>query len=292
MRGGTEGKMKFEVKAFEEERSRIIDEYRRQEGGDERPNKIHHYTNFDAATKIVSASTLWLSHASFCNDPTELDYGLNIMRDAAEELNVEFVLGLIRKARDNLLYGKIQPFIFCLCRAEDDLMQWEMYAGRNGCCITFGKGIDNLCFEGPPAEGTLGSVIYETNVQKSLAKELCKQLDRHSHCAGEPEFQLQAWVTLINCAVFLKDPVFMHENEWRIVYLGGQANSSAIRYRAGNRFAKPYVEGSHQKLPIKSITIGPSDDQERLIMSMKHLTLMKGYQGVEIKASRIRFSPS
>ena len=284
--------MKFEVEAFEEERNRIIDTYRRQAGGEDLPNKIHHYTNFDAATKIVSAKTLWLSHASFCNDPTELDYGLNIMRDAAQELNAEFVLELIGEAHYNLLYGGIQPFIFCLCRAEDNLTQWEMYAGRNGCCITFGAEINKLRFEGPPSEGTLGSVVYKTNVQKSLAKELCKQLVQHSNFARDREFQVQAFVTLINCAVFLKDPVFMHENEWRIVYLGGQANPSAIRYRAGSRFPIPYVEGSYQELPIRSITVGPSDDQKRLIMSMKHLMRMKGYQGVEIKASTIRFSPS
>ena len=278
----------FNPTAFETERNGIIDKYREQE----RPSEIHHYTNPEAAMKIIEGKSLRLFHASFCNDPTELNHGLKKMCDAAKQMNFDPIQSLIRKADYQLLYGKAQPFIFCLSLAKDSLTQWEMYSGRNGCCITFGPGLDKLCFKGQPSEGTIGSVIYSTHKQEKLAKELCEQLHRHLQFKDLPDFRLQALITFINAAVFLKNPVFEHEQEWRIVYMGGRANLDAICYLPGTRFLRPYVEGFHSSLPIKSITIGPSDEQERLKRSMEHFTKVKSVDGVEVLGSDIQLSES
>ena len=278
----------FDAEAFERERSKIINSVRYQDGMEEPPSELYHYTSFEAATKIVTTNSLWLSHSMFLNDPTESEHGRNAIRKTAEKHGLKSVFD--QCDADQFLYGDVQPFVFCLSRQKDSLPLWEMYAGRNGCCISFGAGIEEICFKGPPAVGTLGSVIYCRRDQETLANELCKQLARIRYSAPESKFQREALVSLINCTVFLKNPVFSHEREWRIVYMGGP-NSRAIQYRAGKRFPIPYVEGSHSQLPIKTITVGPADDQERLISSMRHVLRMNGHDSVKVEKSDISFSP-
>ena len=285
-------KLAFDPAALEIKRNSIIEKYRRLQEPGELPREVHHYTNPDAAMKIVSGNSLRLFHASFCNDPTELDHGLNKMRDAAKALQSTTVLDLVASAADQLIYGRAQPFIFCLSQAKDSLPLWEMYSGRNGCFITFGPGLDKLCFKGPPAEGTMGSVIYDCKLQQGFANELCHLVDQYQQFLADPQFQTEALVTFINAAVFLKNPVFEHEREWRIVYMGGRSSPGAISYLPSTRFHKPYVEGLHSSLPVKSITIGPSDEQERLKRSVEHFIKMKGPSGVKVLESDTRLSQS
>ena len=72
-----------------------------------------------------------------------------------------------------------------------------------------------------------------------------------------------------------------------------QESRESINYKSGSRFLKPYVSIRHEPLPIKNITIGPSDDQDRLAQSMEHLTKMKdGYANVIIEKSDIAYSPA
>ena len=288
----------FDPTAFEAERHSIIKEYRKrhrelQEPG-ALPPEVHHYTNPNAAMEIINGNSIWLFHASFCNDPTELDHGLDKMREAANTLKSDPVQKLLEKllgsdARE-LIYGGAQPFIFCLSQAKDSVPLWEMYSKRNGCLITFGPGVEKLCFKGPPAEATMGAVIYDTKLQQGFARELCQLVDRHQQHIADPKFELEALATFINAAVFLKNPDFRHEQEWRIVYMGGQSNPGAINYLPTKRFLRPYVEGFHSRLPIKSITIGPSDEQERLKRSFEHFIKMKSLSGVKVLVSDIRLS--
>ncbi len=132
-------------------------------------------------------------------------------------------------------------------------------------------------------------MIYGTENQEDVAKKLCEQISRYEDCFDQLEFKREALLSLINAAVFLKDPVFKHEQEWRLVYFGGKAKPEAVNYQTGSRFLRPFVSGRFAKLPVESITIGPSDEQERLQMSMEHLIKMKDL-GVQVKSSDIRLS--
>jgi len=245
--------------------------------------RLHHYTSFDAVKKILRSHTLNLSHAAFTNDPTELSYGLNMIRDMFGDSG--------KKAFDNydfpsILYNNTQPYIFSLSESEDMLSQWEMYAGRNGCCITFSNEINKLTKGDRVA---LGHVIYEEEDQQQYLKSLDEERKKLEHQKHKYSTNLYFLLS----SVFLKSLAWRHEREWRIVKIVQKESFKEIKYRSGSRFLKPYVSIGCEPLPITQIRVGPADDQDRLLRSIEHLTKMtKGYEHVEVSRSSIRHSPS
>ena len=246
-------------------------------------HSLHHYTSFDAVKEILRSHTLNLSHAAFCNDPTELSYGLDLLQKVLGDsgINVpgsEYFLPI--------LCNNTQPYIFSLSESEDMLSQWEMYAGRNGCCITFSHEISKLTKGDRVA---LRHVIYEEEEQQQYLKLLSDQ-------RRNPEYQKHKYSTYLYfllSSVFLKSLDWRHEREWRIVKIVQKESFKEIKYRSGSRFLKPYVPIDCEPLPITKIMVGPADDQDRLLRSIEHLTKMtKGYEHVEVSRSSIRHSPS
>ena len=90
------------VKTIDEQRNVTLNRHR-----DHRPKLIglHHHTTIEAAISILSENQLRLSHAAFCNDLTELKYGLKIMREVAVQQQAEIVFDDISQASDLMLYG-------------------------------------------------------------------------------------------------------------------------------------------------------------------------------------------
>ncbi len=246
---------------------------------------LHHYTSFDAVKEILVSHTLHLTHAAFTSDPTELRYGLQIIDEMRRNKSVKDV-SLTEKLLP-LMYYHFQPYVFCLSESEDLLTQWEMYSGRNGCCITFDDGITALTSSG--YEG-LRSVIYKEEEQLKYAKYLNHERHKPEH-RTQGNVDVNAWFML--SVVFSKNPVFSHENEWRIVNIVQQESRDSVSCKSGSRFLKPYVRICHKPLPVKKITVGPADEQDRLVQSIKHLTKMtESYENVVIRKSAIEVSPS
>ena len=246
-------------------------------------HRLHHYTSIDAAKEILRNHTLHLTHAAFSNDPTELSYGLDFMQnmfgDSGKRVfgNYDFL---------PILYYNTQPYIFSLSESEDMLSQWEMYSGRNGCCITFSNELTKLTVEDRVA---LAPVIYGEEEQRKYLEFLNSQ-------RLKPEYRQQDRLStnlyFILSVVFLKSIAFSQEKEWRIVRIVQEDSFDTINYRSGRRFLKPYVVIRCEPLPITEIKIGPADEQDRLLRSMEHLTKMtKGYENVAISRSTIRLSP-
>ena len=251
-----------------------------------RVRRLHHYTSFDAVKEILRSHTLNLSHAAFTNDPTELSYGLNMMR--------HMFVASGKKAFDScaflsILYNNTQPYTFSLTESEDMLSQWERYAGRNGCCITFSNETKemNKLTEGDRV--ARAPVIYEKEEQQ----QYLRFLDEQRRKPENKEYRHSTNLYFLLSSVFLKSPAWSHEREWRIVKIIQEESFKDIEYRSGSRFLKPFVSIGCEPLPITQIRVGPADDQDRLVHSIEHLAKMtKGYEHVEVSRSSIRLSPS
>ena len=293
-------------------------------------DEIYHYTSLDAVINIISTNKLWLSHSGFCNDLFEINYGLQKMGEAAEKGGNQFIRNLFvpSDVRRLFLY-RYQPYIFCLSRQKDHLPQWQAYAGRNGCCITFDERIRAIHVDTPTNGGSISAshglwpVIYAPDRQAECAKELYAQISEEADSLRTTgvsdlinnDFGLPTLSVLLRCAALFKNPSFQHESECRLINFVTVLDPSSsqedppdsgtipadllprnpICYRSTGRFAKPYVEGvlsPNERLPIREIMIGPSDDQDRLRMSLEHLTRMKGYPDVQISVSEIPLSPA
>lgn len=248
-------------------------------------SKLYHYTSFDAIKEMLGSHTVHLTHAAFLNDPTELSYGLGLMQNMFGEKG-KAVFGSFDFLSS--LHYTLQPYIFCLSETEDLLSQWEMYSGRNGCCITFGPEISRLTQGGDVA---LAPVMYEEETQNRYLENLNNQRKNPEYQQEEQKASTSLYFLL--SVVFLKSFAFSHEKEWRIVRIVHQDSLKEIKYRSGSRFLKPYVSIRCEPLPITEIRIGPADDQDRLLRSVEHLTKMtEGYQHVAVTRSTIRVSPS
>ena len=248
--------------------------------------ELYHYTSFNAAMEILRSNTLYLSHTAFSNDPTELSYGLDVMKNVFGEAGLR-----VFRSYDflSILRYNTQPYIFCLTESKDMLSQWEMYSGRNGCCITFSSEISKLAIGDRVA---LAPVIYDKEEQRSYLEYLNDQRQQLKYRKQDQD-RLSTNLYFLLSTVFLKDPAWCHEREWRIVKIVQEESFGDIKYRSGSRFLKPYVSINREPLPITEIRIGPADEQDRLLYSMEHLVKMtRGYENVDISSSTIRLSPS
>ena len=246
--------------------------------------RLHHYTTFDAVKEILRSHTLHLTHAAFSNDLSELSYGLNLIENLLGEAGER---AFSRHDFLSILHFDTQPYVFCLSETEDMLSQWDRYAGRNGCCITFDHEISKLTSGDRLA---LAPVIYHEEEQRRYLAFLNEERQKPEY-RDQNRFSTNLYFLL--SVVFLKNVAFSEEKEWRIVNIVQQDAFDAIEYRSGNRFLKPYVKIHCNPLPITEIRIGPADDQDRLFRSVQHLTKMtKGYENVFVTKSTISLAPS
>ena len=97
----------------------------------------------------------------------------------------------------------------------------------------------------------------------------------------------------ITAAAF-KHPCFEAEDEWRIIVSTiafGRFpvdNDAALSFRESSRTVIPYLKIPPQagpRLPIVSVTIGPTLDQRLSELSVRALLRAKGYDNVQVKTS-------
>lgn len=86
---------------------------------------------------------------------------------------------------------------------------------------------------------------------------------------------------------------FSYEKETRLFYT--PKDSDEIKFRVKGNFIIPYFEmpqrslNKDKKMPITSITVGPSTEQELIIKSIYEFMVINGYKTVEVNASLIPY---
>jgi hypothetical protein len=110
------------------------------------------------------------------------------------------------------------------------------------------------------------------------------------------EAQQQFTEFLPECLICFKDPAYAEEEEWRVIRFG---HNVEIKFRPSGARVIPYVElelmstadGEAKRLPIKTITYGPTLEPDVAKKSLD--MLLKSYKypapDVEIKRSAVPF---
>lgn len=137
---------------------------------------LYHYTTIDSLLSILKSGSLRLSNVKFCNDPNEVQYGINFLQRFWDDIGGNYLIDesdrsfhreiqrllhlmnyslcskdirddLIKKLDQNPSFLKVdtsfenskhQSFLFCLSEDGDNLRQWFPYAdGGNGVCLGF-----------------------------------------------------------------------------------------------------------------------------------------------------------
>jgi hypothetical protein len=265
------------------------------------PPVIYHYTNPAGLIGILSEGELWATDVQYLNDSSELLHAEKLHKQVLKELIAEAPAGslqktLAMKARERPpWHSRLQTYVVCFCADDDLLTQWKTYgAWGSGFSIGFDrieleKALPSLVSSKDIIDGpnvSLNGIVYSEEEQR---ESLRLSFNRYiSRLPAEPspseidEFATDAGDAARSASRF-KHPAFGPEKEWRIVISSHPFSAGApepLFFRPSSRTVVPYVKTSRQqngRLPIASITVGPTLDQRLSVQSVTQLLEAKGY---------------
>jgi hypothetical protein len=239
------------------------------------PTSLFHYTSSQGLLGIIGTDKLWFSDASFLNDGSEATWGADLAGAVIEE----FITGRSaeEKAAGDALRLEIpkalaafQPIIFCMSARNNLLNQWRDY-GKD--IVPYCIELDTRLFEtgsDPSFRIFITKIVYDLELQRKLMMDLLALIHAKSvELLGE-RIQFEddegerlvrgAAIEVVNLVTRFKNPAFEAEEEWRAIAYRGYVPPSVRRFRASGLGVVPYYEWSinNQKLPIQSVTVGPS----------------------------------
>lgn len=177
--------------------------------------ELFHYTGISGLEGIIKSQSLWATHSSFLNDPTEINAFKvrlpGILRPevikAVNELNriaadrvliglqggiakviEEFTLGITKQMYSALLDIQRGLFIASFCTAQNDkikqhglLSQWRGYGQEGGYAIVFDTSRLSTLLEKEARKWGydifIGDVVYSSDSDEKFRKELGEDTD-------------------------------------------------------------------------------------------------------------------
>jgi hypothetical protein len=254
------------------------------------PETLCHYTDFWGLKGILETGTLWATYTQTLNDDSEIEYGLEVVRDYVAKFPDKDTSFRLANAIERM---DVRTFACCFCERSDLLSMWITYAKRGGgYCLEFEGNRGLLACSFPPFSVRLP---FRMSYGKTLPKAVEAMLEHACQFArsGDIEAIVSAsWIKKL--AMRFKHPAFKHEEERRIVIPDPPV--SAMRFRAGDADVKPYIEllpvtpeGS-RKLPLRRITFGPTLRNDKVLIEALGLMLERyGYKGVPVESCGIPY---
>ena len=230
--------------------------------------KLYHYTTLKGLEGIINSRSIWLTHVSTLNDPSELKYGeeiiLNLLDEVRGEERDENILQLIKYLSEfvkSFNAATFQTYVACFCEEENLLSQWRAYGARGGGYnLGFRFGSTTKFYHSLDEEKNshviLRKIIYDLDEQRklisnyisSIIKSTNKAIIHFKETTGIPD----AWSTiaateavniLLDLKLSFKNPVFAEEKEWRLIK-GRQADykPEQLMFRESNDGFIPYLK--------------------------------------------------
>ncbi|MGG4237946.1 DUF2971 domain-containing protein [Bacillus safensis] len=252
---------------------------------EQREDKIYHYTNINGLEGILKKDgAIWVSHADFLNDKTEIKYTM--------ELSTEIFLSLCEKrdfsqekiSKYQKLYveaininNRMNTNYYSLSFSTnpDSNLLWANYSHNDGYSITFDfdKLYSQLLYEMMINNNVaIGSkVIYKQSVQRAKLSKLLniiidnfeEKTKKENYDVNKDELILNAVGVLEWYSVFFKDECFSQEEEFRIALLYLNNNDSKIYdCRISNGTFIPYVKINVNRDSVRGVIIGPKNNMD------------------------------
>lgn len=264
---------------------------------------LYHYTTPAGLLGIFETGKVWATSALHLNDTTETSYGIDLLKRCAEKISD--ASNHPTELRDlfttiSTVIGKITPYIFSLSEDSDSLDQWRAYTPETGgFALEFGKDFmqsgDTYFFT---------KCIYEEEEQEEIATEvvtehfelLPKLLEESKFDSDEgSEWKESLAMFSMLLAIAMKHSCFSKEEEWRVATHTAVA-SNPLKFRIAKGGMIPYHEIDLPKtaeghLPLVSVTVGPSPDQERAEAAAKELISRFSKGECEVKRSKLPYRP-
>ena len=261
---------------------------------------LYHYTSPAGLLGIFNTSELWLSDSDFLNDSSESDYFYDIYSEANQfagrtrkEDRFKFNAGMFSyyhtssysSPRETANRIKETRYILSMSLDRDNLNLWSYYT-KNANSIGYSIGLKENAIEymfRPDSDEMLlsGKVIYDPDQQKQLLSELCedywKLYSNLNHTYQRDYLYSKLEDNVVRYSVFLKNPLFAHENEYRIAVIRLGVNYTQQRlFREINGAFIPYITQSIDLRDIVEIGVSPTHRTGFVTRSLKELLGAKG----------------
>lgn len=200
--------------------------------------RLVHYTNAEAAYKIISGRQIWLRNAQMMNDFSEIQHGINCLQEAWKSEAGVALQAMLNRIGDGLrdelaalFDGHAEglrhgSYIVSLSEHENHedrygrLSMWRAYGGRSGVALV----LNSTAFEAETDEMHVFSspVIYKDVEQftawfQSWAAAVIKQ-ERKLEALGPKAMENILFMVFRSFALCTKHPGFTEEREWRVFY--------------------------------------------------------------------------
>jgi len=237
---------------------------------------IYHYTDLNAAKSITENAQVWLTDYRFLNDKEEFTNGYEVLLDALDEYRnyaekypkdfiddianaVEFIRGAGFQVceRNNI-------FVASFSQIPDLLSQWRSYG-------MYSLELDDEFFRDDEVVVLNCHYLHHPNdalnyadnlIAEYILPELMSVWDRNKSFVS---VELSSLIDIY--ALSFKHAAFCDENEIRFV-ISCSSDDERINYRVKGNLLIPYIPFKFEPQLLKSITIGPIDNQELACQSL------------------------
>ena len=250
---------------------------------------VYHYTSISSFMNIIETNELWLSHASFLNDPLEISFGLDVITNILTKKQNDFpiVLSIIERQRklykeSSLDLTRDLVFIFSFSALTDELSSWIQYGDSGyGICLGFiqSKLLKSISSHTNALQPDIFfPVQYYTSWYTSNQNNIngfdealidyykgMEEFIKKEGMEKEQNVQRTLYEITKSFACFIKNDFHAGEKEWRYVIFTGRGDRS-IDIKPTNHNAKMFY-----KVPFKDeriiglidkIIIGPKHNRD------------------------------
>jgi hypothetical protein len=269
---------------------------------------FYHYTDLNGLNGIVGHHDLWLTNSRYSNDDDEILHGYTVARRVVEQQ----LKSAARRRRSSeasrvdyleALAGLIEEpppegfYICCFCEQDNLLGQWRSY-GANGTGVSL--GFDPMQFtyiagaDMPLGLMRLWRVFYKPSTQERIVRAAIDHA--YATYAGQPVTDMaQRAADAIQFFVpTFKNRDFEEERERRLIFTPAPDCPVKARFRVARGMLAPYysirdlataVYGEDWRLPLRSVTVGPSVLRSLNLASVQMLLAQYQYGDAEIGTS-------
>ena len=261
---------------------------------------LYHYTSPAGLLGIFNSSELWLSDSDFLNDSSESNYFYDIYHKSTphagktrKEEFFRFSAGMFSfyhssgfsNHRQTAHRIKETRYVLSMSLDRDNLNLWSYYT-KNANSLGYSIGLKAESFKYLICQDEdeillSGKVIYAPETQMQLLSELYKDYwelySTLKHTYQREYLYEKMEDNIVRYSVFMKNPLFAHENEYRVAVVRLGSNSTQQRlFREMNGAFIPYITQSINLRDVIEIGISPTHRTDFVSKSLRELLEAKG----------------
>ena len=279
------------------------------------PSTLYHYCSAEAFLQIIGAKSIRLSSVLGFNDYLETRWIEPMIEAVIKEKTTGKDAAFFNAVYEHYNANQTVPFMTCFSSDGDTLSQWRAYAADGmGFAIGFNPQYFPLRRESPwineEQEHAIGisEVVYNRAAQHSHIRQT---LDDHlAQCCLDDTKSIshhaaECATMLLRYSLISKNPKFVEELEWRIIYVPAltgdegepiriglkQRPISALQFRYSDDAIIPYFELSFAEPrvqpAINEVVLGPKNNTHPFVARM--LLEVNGLEEVKVAKSEASY---